>query len=97
MGGAYFLHWTLSGTNAATGIPVEIPSESRTWTEPAMGIDAGLLVAVGGDLWIDLGGMYTAFSNGKDRIESAEFWGRKIVKANTGTHVAVYGGIRLVL
>lgn len=96
MGGAFFLQWTLTGTHTG-GSPASIPTHGITWTEPATSFDAGLLVGLGGDTWLDLGGSYTAFSNSQDRIESPELGGQKIVTSNTATQIAVQAGIRFIL
>jgi hypothetical protein len=96
MGGAFFLQWTLTGTHAG-GSPAAIPTHGVTWTEPATSFDAGLLVGLGGDAWLDLGGSYTAFSNSHDRIESPQLAGQKLVTSNTATQIAVQVGIRLIL
>jgi hypothetical protein len=96
MGGAFFLKWTLTGTHAG-GTPAAIATHSNTWTEPATSFDAGLLVGLGGDMWLDLGGSYTAFSNSQDRIESPQLGGQKLVTSNTATQIAVQAGIRFIL
>ena len=97
MGGAFFLQWRLSGTQDAGGVTTAIPVHGLTWTEPAACFDAGLLVRLGGDTWLDLGGSYTAFSNSQDRIESPLLAGQKLVSSNTAGQIAVQAGVRVIL
>ena len=93
-GGTCFLHWRFTGRPAATGLPAEGRS---TWTEPAMNIEAGLIVAITGGLTLDLGGTYTACSNADDRVEPSNILGMKIAGFSTATFAAVQAGVRVAL
>jgi hypothetical protein len=91
-GGACFLHWQLAGSTSAAGATVPSGEFSGTWTEPAMSVDAGFMFVLSHSLTLDVGGIYTAFSNAQDRIEPADFLGR-ITGVNTATFVAVQAGL----
>ncbi len=91
-GGPCFLHWKFSGTSPVTGLAGET---SSTWTEPAMSVEAGLIVVLTGGLTLDLGGIYTACSNADDRVEPADFLGMRIADFNTATFVGVQAGLRV--
>jgi hypothetical protein len=94
MGGASFLRWTVRGSHAG-GTPETIISHGLQWTEPSTSLDAGLLVGLGGSAWLDLNGSYTAFSNSRDRIESPQLAGQKLITSNTASQVAVQAGLRI--
>jgi len=91
-GGACLLHWRFAGTSPVTGLPGEYTS---TWTEPVVSVEAGLMVVLSGSLTLDVGGIYTAYSNAEDRVDPAEFLGVKIAEFNTATFVGVQAGLRV--
>ncbi|MEW6512138.1 MAG: hypothetical protein AB1428_14400 [Bacteroidota bacterium] len=97
MGGAYFLRWSMAGTQTTGGTTTSLASVTRSWTEPATSLDAGLLIALGGDLWVDLGGSYSAFSNSANRVDPAAVLGQSAIATNTASQVSVSAGFRLVL
>jgi hypothetical protein len=57
-----------------------------------MSVDAGLTFVLSRSLTLDIGGIYTAFSNAEDRVEPADFIGMKIAGLNTSTFVSVQAG-----
>lgn len=95
-GGACFLHWKIAGSNSSPGAPVPYAESSGTWTEPAMSVDAGLKFVLSGTLTLDIGGIYTAFSNPNDRMEPSEFFGVKITGASTASYAGVQAGVNVV-
>ena len=96
-GGAYFLHWRAAGSSTVQGAAVQSGSPAATWTEPAMSLDAGILVAMGSGVSLDIAGIYTAFSNSDDRVEPADLFGARIAGANTASFVCLQAGVRVEL
>jgi opacity protein-like surface antigen len=94
-GGACFLHWRIAGSTTAPGAPFPSGELSSTWTEPAMSVDAGFKFVLSPGLTLDIGGVYTAFSNADDRMDPSEFLGRKITPTNTATFVGVQAGLNV--
>ena len=97
VGGTYMLHWEISGRFVSNGNSVALAPARRTWSEPATTLDLGIRIVLGSQLSIDLGGAYTAFSNVGDRIESADFFGRRLAGENTATSLTAQAGLRFVL
>ncbi|HUI09485.1 MAG TPA: hypothetical protein VL221_04105 [Bacteroidota bacterium] len=95
-GGAYFLHWTATGTSPAAG-ESQSGTYGGTWTEPAMSLDAGVLLSIGSGVSLDIAGIYTAMSNADDRVEPADLFGVRIAGANTASYVCVHAGVRVEL
>jgi len=96
-GGAYFLHWRVTASPAPGSVETAAGSYAGTWTEPAMSLDAGILVSMGGGVSLDIAGIYTAFSNADDRVEPADLFGVRIAGANTASFVCVQAGVRVEL
>jgi len=96
-GGAYFLHWRVAGTSASAGAGTQSGSFAATWSEPAMSIDAGILMSLGTGVSLDIAGSYTAVSNADDRVEPADLFGVRIAGANTASFVCVQAGVRVEL
>jgi hypothetical protein len=92
-GGACFLHWRMGGVTSAPDAPVSGGDFSRTWSEPAISVDAGVMVILSACLKLEVGGIYAAFSNADDRIDPSEFLGRKITGLNTASFVGVHAGV----
>jgi hypothetical protein len=94
-GGACFLHWRIAGSTSAPGAPFPYGEFSATWTEPAISIDAGLMLVLSRSVTFDIMGIYTAFSNAEDRMEPSQFFGGKITGVNTATFVGVQAGLNV--
>jgi opacity protein-like surface antigen len=92
-GGACFLRRNFSGSTSAPGAAVPSGDFPLTWTEPAMSVDAGLKFVLTRGLTLDIGGIYTAFSNADDRVEPAEFFGTKLAGFNTATYFGIQAGV----
>ena len=92
-GGACFLHWRMGGGTTAPDAPVSGGDFSRTWTEPAISVDGGVLFVLSEGVKLELGGIYTAFSNADDRIDPTELVGRKITGLSTASFVQVQAGM----
>jgi len=96
-GGAYFLRWSAAGSSTVPGAGTQSGSLASTWTEPAMSLDAGILLAVGSGVSLDIAGTYTAFSNSDDKVEPADLLGVRIAGANTASFVCLQAGVRVEL
>ncbi len=96
-GGACFLHRRFAGLSAPPGAGTGPGEFTYTWTEPAMSVNAGIRIVLSSTFSLDIGGIYTAFSNADDRIEPSDFFGTKITNVNTATYVGVQAGLVLGL
>ena len=96
-GGAYFLHWSAVGSSTAVAAGTQSGSFVGTWTEPAMSLDAGILLSLGTGVSLDIAGIYTAFSNSDDKVEPAPLFGVRIAGTNTASFVCVQAGVRVEL